>query len=759
MLRHLIVTCLVPALGAQTPVGFGRHAEFVARHCFDCHGGDATKGKLDLGVEAADPVGALWRLSRMRARVRAGEMPPPDADQPTAAARDTLLRWIDATLRREVPKLPSAPGRVTIRRLNISQWQRSVRDLLGVDVETAGFPADDLGYGFDTIGDALSFSTLHFEKFLTAAGEVADRVFDGHDPDRPTVRRFEAEAMRLDGDRGASLEGDHANLYTQALLEQRLRLPRDGTYRLRILAGGDQAGDEPPQMLLQWDRRDLDRIDVPNQRYRWFELTAPLLGGDHVLGLAFTNDYYDAKNERGLGRDRNLHIDRCEVIGPLDPRAVPAAQQWIHDAVPAAGADRARLQAVAGAILPRIWRRSPTADEVARYARVGLDALAAGDDLTAALRLLLQSALASPHFLFRGELTASAGAGAVTAVPSTVLVSRLSYFLWASTPDDELLATGRRGALSDRATLLAEARRLLADARADSLATEFAAQWLELDNLGDHMPDPDRFPGFDDDLRASFRGETERLFAAVMREGRDVRELLDCDFTHVDARLAAFYGLDYPDAAEGFVRVALADGQRRHGGVLGHGSVLAVTSNPTRTSPVKRGKWILENLLGAPPPPPPPGNDSLPDEERAVDNSSSFREQLAQHRADSKCAVCHVRMDALGLALERFDPIGRYRERDAGGEIDSSGELPGGLAVAGLAGLKRVLRDDPAFVSAMARKLFVYGIGREPRPVDRLVLDHAIDELLMRGKVTVADLVLAIVGSDAFRLRVADGGR
>jgi hypothetical protein len=296
---------------------------------------------------------------------------------------------------------------------------------------------------------------------------------------------------------------------------------------------------------------------------------------------------------------------------------------------------------------------------------------------------------------------------------------------------------------------------MLQDPRADALATNFASQWLELLALWERTPDPEQFPGFDDELRLAMRSESELLFRCVLREGRDVRQLIDCDFTFVNARLAAFYGIPGDFGADP-VRVALPAAMRQRGGLLGHASVLAVTSNPTRTSPVKRGKWILENLLGQAPPPPPPGNSNLPDEQ-VIDSAATLRRQLAQHRAREACASCHRRMDPLGLTLEHFDAIGRFRAGDAGGAIDASGELPDGRRIDGLAGLKAVLLQDPAFVRTLLRKLFVYGVGRDASALDRLRLDLVADELSCRGEVTIADLVMAVVQSDAFRQRRVGG--
>lgn len=727
---------------------------FVATYCVDCHGGDTTKGKLDLLRSTTDPVERLALWSRLRERVRTGEMPPPDAEMPAPSERTGFAAWVDGMLASEVPKLAVDPGRSTVRRLSRTQWQNVVRDLFAVTVSTTAFPVDDLGYGFDTVGDALSFSTLHLEKYLAAAREVSFAVFDGEESGRPRVRRFEAETMQLVDGPGAGMDGDVANLYTRATIEQVVRLPRDGVYRLTLLAGADQAGDEPAKMVLRLDDRDLDTFEVETRQPREFSLVAPLPAGAHRFAIAFTNDFYDPKNEDPTRRDRNLRIDWLEVQGPTDERPPPAAREWLQPALAGLGTDDQKLRAVVRALLPRVYRRPVGDDEVARVRRVGEDVLRSGQPLSAALRAVLQAALVSPHFLFRIESGGVVGkVGSVIAVPGPVLAQRLSFFLWGSAPDESLRTLGQQGKLADAGVLAAEVARLLADPRADSLAVDFAAMWLELRSLADRTPDPTRFPGFDDTLRRSLQRETELLFLAVLREGRDVRELLDCDFTHVDAVLAGFYGFERAADAVGFQRIQLPASQRERGGVLGHASFLAVTSNPTRTSPVKRGKWILENLLGQPPPPPPPGNDTLANE-AAIDSSRTFREQLAQHRSRPQCMTCHVRMDTLGFALERYDPIGRYRETDAGGEIDSSGELPGGVRIDGLAALKRVLHDDPAFVRTVAQKLFVYAIGRDLRPVDRLRIDHRVAELLARGRVTLADLVLLVVQDDAFGKRV-----
>ncbi|MCA8978069.1 MAG: DUF1592 domain-containing protein [Planctomycetes bacterium] len=766
MVRFAVVICaLLASAMAQDEVAAELRPQrsFLEDHCLDCHGGDLRKGDLDLRESLADPVQRLARLSHLRARVAAAEMPPPDPDEPEGAGPDgaervAFVAWADEVLWRDVPRLPPAPGRTTIRRLNGAQWRRTIEDLFGVTVATTGFPADDLGYGFDTVGEAMMFSTLHLEKYLAAASAVAAEVITGEDPEHPQVRRFEAETMRVGNPDLVTFGSDFVNLFSQTHLDQPLRLPRDGVYVLRVSARSTPAGTEAARMRMAIDGEAVATVEVPLRRFEEFETELRLRGGEHLIRLAYINDHYDPKNPDPTRRDRNLHIDWCELIGPIDAPVVPAQQRWVHEAAATGGSDPTRIRAFAAVLLPRVWRRPVEDDEIERHAGVGDAALADGEDLVAALRLVLQSALTSPNFLFRCEpASGTAVPGEAVPVTGSTLAVRLSYFLWASTPDLRLLELGRDDALVQRDVLLAEARRMLADPRADALATEFAAQWFELKNLPALAPDPDRFPGFDNELRHSLRAQTELLFRTVLRERRDVRDLLDCDFTHVDCRLAEFYGIPLPAGADGSepVRVELPTGHAR-GGLLGHGSILAVTSNPTRTSPVKRGKWILENLLDAAPPPPPPGNGTLPDEAAAVESAQSFREQLAQHRGRRACAGCHVRMDTLGLALERFDAIGRRRDRDGGGEIDATGRLPDGRVVDGLAGLRQVLRADPAFVRTFARKLFVYGIGRLPRPIDALRLDHAVTALLRNEKVTVEDLVLAIIDSDAFRLRPAE---
>ncbi|MEZ6037829.1 MAG: DUF1592 domain-containing protein [Planctomycetota bacterium] len=742
---------LLSALLAQQPVPAPPEVDFVAEHCVGCHG-DRVKGGMDLTVAALGDVDALWRWRRLRARVAAGEMPPPDDSEVGDDERRAFVAWVDQLLAERVPQLPLDPGRATVRRLNRSQWRNAVADLLGVDADTSQLPVDDLAYGFDTIGDALTFSTLHLEKYLALAEATASQVFHGEDPEHPDRRVFAAGRMRLVDDRGANMAGDTAHMFTRATVEQVVTLPRDGEYRLRLVAGATQAGDEPAKMLLLLDGQELEQFEVPERKPREFTLTTPLRGGARRFAISFVNDYYDPENPDPQRRDRNLSVSGFVVEGPVDARPTPPQQQWLHDAWSEARArdDKTRLNLQIAALLERLWRRQPTSAELQRLQRAAQQRLAAGEALLDVQRFVLAAALASPNFLFREER-----AGRDAALAGTALASRLSFFLWASAPDAELLRACSKPAARDAEVLHAQVDRMLDDPRAERLASDFAAQWLELRALAERTPDPERFPGFDDAMRRSMARETELLFLSVLREQRDVRELLDCDHTFVDARLAGIYGLTFDPSGDEFQRVELPEAMRARGGLLGHASVLAITSNPTRTSPVKRGKWILENLLDQGPPPPPPGNDSFADE-RAIDSAASLRVQMAVHREREACAVCHIRMDSFGLALERYDAIGRFRDHDGAGPIDDTGELPDGRTLEGLAGLKRALLADPAFVHTVAAKLFVYAVGRAPRPVDRLRLEAAVAAKLAAGKVTLRDLVHVVVADPAFTRQARD---
>jgi hypothetical protein len=399
-------------------------------------------------------------------------------------------------------------------------------------------------------------------------------------------------------------------------------------------------------------------------------------------------------------------------------------------------------------LLPRAWRRPVTGEEVRRLADLVQSGVDGGRTFEEGVSLALQAALVSPHFLFRLEPGAASGPdGAPKDLDGHALATRLSYFLWSSLPDDALTQAAAKGKLAGEAGLAAEARRMLADPKAEALASNFAVQWLELRNLAEATPDAARFPGFDL-LREPMRREAVAFFDAVRREGLDISTLLGADFTFVDEALAAHYGLPGVRGSE-LRRVPLGDDRR--GGVLGMAGVLTITSNPTRTSPVKRGRWLLENVLDAPPRAPPPGADSL-DESVVTVSAASLRERLEQHRAKAECAACHARLDALGFALERYDAVGRWRDQDGGGPVDATGTLPDGRALDSLGALRAALLEDRAFARCLTRKLFTFALGRAPTARDELALFARV-AALPTGTLTLDDLILTVIRTDAFRKR------
>jgi hypothetical protein len=744
MLGVVLALAAGSATAPQDPLpGVEGVRPLLERHCFECHGNGDLEADLDLKAMpwAKDPLSLVTTLRNVRDRVQRGEMPPEEKPRPEAEEIDALVGWARIVIAEHRRRHPPDPGRVPIRRLSRAEYRNTVRDLFGVAVDvTASFPADDLGFGFDNAGGVWRLSPLHLEKYLAAAEQVGNLVIDLSDPERPAVRHVEAELLEPARE-GVRARGEDAAFFSSGEIAQRITLPRDGEYLLRVRAYAQQAGPEKARLVLLVDGKEAFASEVGAEP-GVLERKTKLGGGRRRVAIRFPNDYYRPEDQDPTQRDRNLFVDWFEVVGPLDRYVPPAQARWFFAADPGSGEAAERARPVVLALLERAWRRPAGDDEVAVVARLVGEAVTGGETFAAALRVAIQAALASPNFLFRPET----GDGSELSAPQ--LAARLSYFLWSSTPDDELAAAARAGGIFP---LRAQALRMLADPKSRALAENFAGQWFELRSLGDVTPDRRRFPEWDAALRRDLVRESEAFFDAVLREGLPAHALFDADFTFLNARLAKHYGIAGIEGDE-LRRVALAD--RRRGGVLLHGSVLALTSNATRTSPVKRGKWILDHVLDAPPPPPTPGNDSFKDE-KAVTDARTLRQQMERHRADRNCAVCHDRIDPLGFLLENYDPIGRWREQDGGGAIDATGVLPGGRKLDGPVALKDWLRGEPAVVRGVLKKLFVYAIGREPLADDLLALDEL--EGALGHDVALRDLVLGIVQLDAFRRRRPGG--
>ena len=733
---------------------------FLRKSCLECHDDKPRDKDNDselvllplLDQRAVEGERALWK--KVRDRVRKHEMPPKDAPAaalPTNAEREGFLDW---TARALVPPQQD-PGRVVVRRLNRAEYGYTVRDLLGVRPRPADeFPADDVGYGFDRVGSVLSLPPLLLERYLQAAEQISqEAILDW----KPVKLHLEASDLAFKGKPGGP-RGTFEVLYTNAKLEGRVKVPWSGEYVFRARAYQDKAGPDPARMSLQIDDKEKAHVDVPalESAPQVYETKVTLEAGERVLAAAFTNDYFNPNDPDPKNRDRNLAVGWLEVEGPSESPPLPWTHRtYVTKRPPPKAKPETRRNLARELLAPlasRAFRRPARPEELDRLAKLVDLAVGDGETWERGLQLALEAILVSPSFLFRCELepVPGSGDGKTEMLDEYALASRLSYFVWSSLPDDELTREAAAGTL--RANLDAQVKRLLADPKAERLVSEFAVQWLHLRRLDTFVPDAKAFPGFDDELKNSAREETKALVLACLRENRSVVDLVDAPFSFVNERLARHYGLEGVQGNE-LRRVDMPPERR---GVLGHASVLLATSNPTRTSPVKRGRWVLEVILDDPPPPPLPGADSLKDDGTPF-AAKSLRERLEHHRAKKECASCHERMDPLGFSLEHFDAVGAWRDRDGAEAVDGVGVLPDGTRLEGAPGLRDYLRGHGRQVArSVSKKLLVFALGRGPIAADDAALDRVVDGL--GPDYRFQDLVVALVRLDAFHKRRIDGG-
>ena len=741
----------------------GHVAPFLVKRCGACHNAKNPQAGVNVDV-LKNPTSmkekrAVWE--QVLHSLQSERMPPKNAPAIPRAERASVLGYLEQRLAGVDCELKD-PGRVTMRRLNRVEYNNTVRDLLGVDLQPANdFPSDDVGYGFDNIGDVLTLSPLLMEKYLSAAERLARAAVPAAGDRSGPGRRYEAE--RLNETRGEGVVGrGHRLLFSLGAVTAEHAFPKAGDYLIRIRAFEQPAGQERAQLALQLDGRELQRFEVAatENSPAVYEARAAATAGRHVIGAAFLNDFYDRRSQDPRNRDRNLGIDYIEIVGPL-PRAGEGLPESYRAFFRPAGCPAEHphtwecgKKAIA-AFLPRAYRRPTNPTEVERVHRILDLAKQEGDSLETGVQLAIQATLNSPHFLFRVEVDpAPNDARARREVNDWELASRLSYFLWSTMPDEPLFALARQKKLRDPAVLAAQAQRMLKDRRSLALVDGFVEQWLTLRNLANFAPDPRLFPAFTPQLRADMLTEV-RLFAAeIFRDDRSLLEFLDADFTYVNERLAKHYGLAGVSGPE-FRRVNLQD--RNRGGVLAMAAVLSVTSNPTRTSPVKRGKWVLEQIMGTPPPPALEGAPPLKEETGQM-LTGTLRQRMEQHRQDPLCASCHTEMDAIGFGLENFDAIGGWRTQEGPYAIDSSGELPGGERFTGPAQLKALLmRQKDQYLRSFCEKLLTYALGRGVERSDRCHVDTVVRQAT-RGVPKLSVVVSEIVKSDPFLLRRGDRG-
>jgi hypothetical protein len=690
--------------------------------------------------------------------------------RPSEAVYDSTASFLETDLDRAAATKPN-PGKLPpVHRLTRTEYQNAIRDLLALDAlpkemeYSLLLPADNTSSGFDNISDLLFVSPTIMERYLDAAAKIS-RLAVG-DPAQPLM----VNIYRLSPEQPQDARVEELPLGTRGGIAIRSDFPLDGEYNFRVETGGAARDTHQLEISVDGERAELLPVGGGGAgrggRGRGGAASKPaefrikIKAGERLIGVNFI-ERSEARDEAVLRpRMRSAgtlpSIARVTISGPYNIAGAgdTPSRRRIFSCHPAGAADEASCaKQILSTLARRAYRRPVTDADLDRLMPFYKQGRAeASFDL--GIEKALERILVSPNFLFRVERDPPGVAkGTPYRISELDLASRLSFFLWSSIPDDELLNAAVGGKLKDPGTLEQEVKRMLADPRSESLVTNFAEQWLFLRDIEAKQPDEILFPGFDENLRSAFRRETELFLDSVLRENRSVLDLLNANYTFVNERLAKHYGIPNIEGSD-FRRVTLPEGSPR-GGLLGQGSILTITSYSNRTSPVLRGKWVLENLLDAPPPPPPPDVPALKTEASEPGKTLSMRAAMTQHRANPACAGCHARMDPIGFALENFDAIGHWRDRDGENAIDASGVMPDGAKFDGLAGLKQaLLRHPDEFVSTVAGKLMMYAIGRNLQYYDEPSVRAAVEEA-SKQNYSFASLVLGMVKSTPFQMREA----
>ena len=763
LLSALAATALAASLPAPVKAAVGRY-------CLDCHDGDVTKGNLDLGKILSDDLqthSVEWE--RVVRKLAARQMPPIGKDRPAEKEFEHLVATLGSSLDQLAAKKPN-PGRTDpFHRLNRTEYRNAIRDLLDLEIDAATLlPKDDASHGFDNLtGGDLSPTLLN--RYISAAEKIS-RLAVGSPISRPN-----GDTYRLKPDLTQEEPVANLPLGTRGGTLIRHTFPRDGEYEIQIRLTRDrnemvEGLHETHELEVLLDRDTAARFQVsPPKGNRDYETVdahlkarVPVKAGLHEVGVTFIkNSSSLVETQRDPYQARyNMHrhprlspaIYQVSVTGPYASQEAgeTASRRKLFVCYPKnPGEETACAERIVSAFVRRAYRRPVVAADWAKPLKFYHEAKEAGG-FEAGIGSALSAILVSPEFLFRIERDPADVAPETTYPISDVeLASRLSFFLWSSIPDEELLGIAQRGELHRPKVLESQVRRMLADPRSISLVENFAAQWLHLRNLESFTPDLRLFPDFDDNLREAFRRETELHFEALLREDRTVLDLIKTDHTFLNERLAKHYGIPNVYGSR-FRRVAL-DSESRRGGLLRQGSVLTVTSYATRTSPVIRGHWLLGNLLGTPPPPPPANIPNL--KENTVSETLPMRARLSAHRANAACASCHDLMDPVGFALENFDAIGRWRLTENGLPIDASGGLPDGSRFNGVTGLEDALLKHPElFVGTLTEKLLTFALGRGMSENDAPAVRRIVRDAQRDGN-HFSSIVLGIVKSSPFTLR------
>jgi hypothetical protein len=784
----------------QQPAPDQAQRALMNQYCVTCHNQKLRTGgleldKLDLAHVTADAE--TWE--KVVRKIRAGMMPPAGAARPSRIVLDGFASAVEGALDQAAAANPN-PGRTPLHRMNRAEYANAIRDLLAVEVDpTTLLPADDSSNGFDNIADVLGVSPALLERYVSAAAKIS-RLAVGDPETAPLDVTY---TVKGDLTQTGNIEGLPLGTRGGTLIHH--NFPLDGEYLIKLSLAklsfgqvfGEGAEGQELEVALNGERvkvYKLDEVamffmrdspgapapkppltDAREERVKMtpdihLEFRLKVKAGPQTIGVAFLDKGYAAVEDlvhrpMASTKDSNIgmqygystvpHLARVDITGPYSATGSgdTPSRRRIFVCRPSAPSDEIPCaRQILSTLVRRAFRRATTDSDLESLLSFYQQART-GKSFDIGIEMALRRILADPEYVFRFEPPpAEVKPNRPYRISDTELASRLSFFLWSSIPDDELLQLATQGKLHDPAVLAQQTRRMLNDPRSHALVTNFAGQWLYLRDLKSSDPDSREFPDFDDNLRKAFQQETEMLFESILREDRSVLDLLNADYTFVNERLAKHYGIPGiygPD----FRRVQVPSDARR--GLLGQGSMLLVTSNANRTSPVQRGKWILENILGSPPPLPPPNVPPLKENASGV-ALTSVRDRMQEHRANAVCAGCHKIMDPIGLSLENFDGVGQWRSMDAGVKIDASGQLVDGTKIDGPASLRKALLDRPeAFVGTMTDKLMMYGVGRETKYYDMPVV-RAVMRGAARNRYRFSDLVLGIVQSAPFQMRVKE---
>ena len=730
---------------------FNEVLPLLEEYCYDCHGDGAQKGGfamdelISLGnfEEHHEMWDRVWKNAYNR------NMPPANVDQPQDREISKILSWIEKESFQYNPGQID-PGHVVLRRLNRTEYENTIKDLFQVTIDAKNyFPADDTGYGFDTIGEVLTLSPLLMEKYMGMAEIVMEKILGPIDDQGENIRFI------TDDIKGGRKHGDLRVLPSQGSFTISHQSDMGGEYEAKVWASASRAGDELAKMEVSINGSKIKTFSIdseyPQKLIYTFKYYAKEKSSNKI-SLSFINDFFDPKNKNPKLRDRNLYVKKIEISFPKgvafkfkdsrshllgewetekidDDHAVKSLEQWI----------------------PRIYRM--TLEEKEMYRHKAFYAMMTKNGLSAveALRQTYKAALVSPRFLFREERKEEKKSNSnYRQIDEFALAHRMSYFLWSSIPDDSLWELAKKGKL--RENFRQEFNRMISDKKIEGFINNFCGQWLQLRDLNLVNPDPEQFPRFTDQVRKSMIQETQEFFKYLLIQNLPIDLILGANFSMINQDLARYYRLQ-GKYDEKFRKVIFKGKDlKKRGGILTHGSILTITSNPTRTSPVKRGKWVLDNLLAAPPRDPPPEVTELEKPHEESHNKLTLRQQMSRHSKNPACYSCHASMDNLGYAMENFDAVGNWRTEEGGEFVDVSGKLSSGEEFNGIDELQTFLLENKkqSIVRCITQKLFVYGIGRGLTYKDRKAVDQVVASF-EKDQVNFADLLFQVFVSQPFQ--------